>query len=113
MIQSEYLKKKTMSLELKDQSKLEPILGSQFYTQCKKYAIENKSVNTSIIYGTVTPNIVNYCPTFVLCTDTNKRPNRIQKTRATTTILPLYVKHPRPLQNYCSSTKIRTYSVVP
>ena len=82
MSQSDYLNHKTISVKLKNQSKLGPILNSQFYTQCKKYAIENEIVNTSIIYGIVTPIIrTNNCPIFILCKDTDKRPNRIQKTR--------------------------------
>ena len=33
MSQSDYLKQKTISIELKNQSKLAPILNSQFYTR--------------------------------------------------------------------------------
>jgi hypothetical protein len=77
MFQSDYISKKKILIELQEQSKLPPILTSQFYTNCVKYSIVNENIydNTKYDYQQ-TPIINNTCPNFKICINTNLRPNR-------------------------------------
>lgn len=113
MSQSDYLHHKKISLELKLQTKLSPILSGMDYTLYKQYSLEKNIKNTSklynnlvptgvqVIFGIETPKSDN-CPDFLLCKNTNTRPNRIAKTHIDFTIskTPNYVKH-RPIR-FCA-----------
>lgn len=86
MSQSDYIKYKKMSTELKRMNKLEPILESNQYISYKNYALENKIQNTKITYNQLLlPNRtqifnmekkVTDCPVFTTCLNTNLRANR-------------------------------------
>jgi hypothetical protein len=60
--QSDYIKHKKITNELKYQKDLPKVLTSNFYTRCVQYAI-----GAPIKKG---------CPIFEMCTNTEKRPNR-------------------------------------
>lgn len=64
--QSEYISHKKITFQLENQNKLPPVLGSNLYTLCKQYAIVNDN-------GVQT----NSCPVFIMCRNTNTRPNRV------------------------------------
>lgn len=90
MSQSDYLHHKKISLELKSQNKLSPVLSGMNYTLYKQYSLEKNIKNTSklynqlvptgtqVIFGIETPKSDN-CPNFLLCKNTNTRINRILK----------------------------------
>ena len=106
MSQSDYLHHKKISLELKSQNKLLPILSGMDYTLYKQFTLEKNIKNTSrlfnqliptgtqVIFGIETPKSDN-CSDFILCKDTNTRPNRIAKNHIDFNIskTPDYVKH--------------------
>jgi hypothetical protein len=118
MSQSDYLHHKKISLELNSQSKLSPILSATDYTSYKQFNLEKNIKNTStlynqlipvgtqVIFGIETPKSDN-CPEFILCKNTNTRPNRIAKTHIDFTIskTPDYVKHKkiRKCENCCNT----------
>ena len=113
MSQSDYLHHKKISLEMKSQKKLSPVLSGMDYTLYKQYSLEKNIKNTSklynnlvptgvqVIFGIETPKADN-CPDFLLCKNTNTRPNRIAKTHIDFTIskTPDYVKQ-RPIR-FCA-----------
>ena len=88
MSQSDYLKYKRVSTALKiDGNDKLPVFDSQNYVNYKQYALENTIDNTSVLYNRITPanrrvvfnmdkNATN-CPTFIVCRNTNSRPNRV------------------------------------
>jgi hypothetical protein len=89
MSQSDYIRYKKLSAELKEVSKLSPVLDSQKYTAYKEYSLENtitsvKNVyyrfipeGTQFVYDIIRNNAGN-CPNMEFCTDTNLRLNRIR-----------------------------------
>ena len=108
MSQSDYLHHKKISLELKSQKKLSPILSGTDYTLYKQYSLEKNIKNTSKLYNQLVPTGTqvifgietvnsNNCPDFLLCKNTNTRPNRIAKNHIDFTPsvakTPSYVKH--------------------
>lgn len=115
MSQSDYLHHKKISLELKLQKKLPSVLSGMDYTLYKQYSLEKNIKNTSklynnlvptgvqVIFGIETPKSDN-CPDFLLCKNTNTRPNRIAKPHIDFTPsvakTPVYVKH-RPIR-FCA-----------
>ena len=91
MSQSDYLHHKKISLELKSQNKLSPVLSGMNYTLYKQYSLEKNIKNTSKLYNQLVPtgtqvifDIISTnsdnCPEFILCKNTNTRPNRIINT---------------------------------
>jgi len=82
MSQSDYISKKKILFELQEQSKLPRILTSQFYTRCLKYSILKNNIDNNDeknIYNTLQTTTKNKCPNFIICMNTNKRPNRIKR----------------------------------
>jgi hypothetical protein len=90
MSQSDYIKYKRISKQLVVDSsfnKLPPVLTSQDYTNYAQYTVETTVKNTRPIYNRLTPSgaqkvfamekKVTSCPTFLLCKNTNTRPNRV------------------------------------
>jgi hypothetical protein len=56
MAQSDYLKYKRVTTELKiNGSKLSPVLDAQDYVNYKEYALEKSIVNNKTIYNRITP----------------------------------------------------------
>ena len=103
MSQSDYLHHKKISLELKSQNKLSPVLSGMNYTLYKQYSLEKNIKNTSKLYNQLVPtgtqvifNIISTnsdnCPEFVLCKNTNLRQNRITNTLIDFAPSPEYVK---------------------
>lgn len=87
MSQSDHIKHLKLATELKQQIDFAPVLEEKNYTLFKEYSIMNSIKNTSKRYGQLsTPNInpifetqqaeVDNCPTFIVCHNTNQRPNR-------------------------------------
>jgi hypothetical protein len=87
MSQSDYIKYKKTSYQLVEQNKLDPVLGSQYYTAFKEFSIENSISNSKIIHSQLQhPNSkiifdietfrTGNCPNFIVCNNTNTRPNR-------------------------------------
>jgi hypothetical protein len=97
MSQSDYLRRKNIAVQLKNQTELPAVLSSKFYTQCVQYTIQNEIINENIRFGEVTKiTKEDLCPKFILCQKTNERPNRIRIIRAMTTLLPMFVKDRNP-----------------
>lgn len=88
MSQSDYIRHKKLSTELKEASKLSPVLDSQKYTAYKEYSLENtiyseKNVyyrfipeGTQFVYEMIRNNAGN-CTDMSFCTDTDLRHNRV------------------------------------
>lgn len=106
MSQSDYLKYKKISTELKSLSKMDSILDTNQYTDYKNYSLENKIQNTKISYDKLIPTgkimILNMekkvtnCPTFPTCTNTVNRLNRKTHPQiAVNPLRPLYQKKNR------------------
>ena len=86
MSQSDYLKYKRISTELKI-NKLSNVFSPSDYVGYKEYSLENTIYNTKIRYNQLKPSnktiVFNMektknsdCPTFITCKNTNTRPNR-------------------------------------
>ena len=86
MSQSDYLKYKRVSRELKT-NKLSPVFNDQDYVSYKEYALENTVSNSKLTYNRlIPPNTIRImdmekkptnCPTFKICTQTHERTNRV------------------------------------
>ena len=86
MSQSDYLKYKRVSRELKT-NKLSPVFNDQDYVSYKEYALENTISNSKLTYNQlIPPNTIRImdmekkttdCPTFIICTNTHDRTNRV------------------------------------
>jgi hypothetical protein len=88
MSQSDYIKYKRVAVELKAQTKLSPVIEAGQYTRFKDFALENtilsnklrydklQQSNTITVFGITQLNAAN-CASFLLCSDTNKRVNRM------------------------------------
>jgi hypothetical protein len=88
MSQSDYIRYKKTTNQLKEVRKLDPILASQDYITFKQYTLESTVINTSptfnklalpgqkIIFGM--ERKISNCPisNFAICNRTNLRPNR-------------------------------------
>jgi hypothetical protein len=85
MSQSDYIKYKKMSQELKI-NKLPPVLEPDDYISYKEYALENSIKNTKLTYNQLQPpnkimvmnmeKTVTNCPSFIVCKNTHLRPHR-------------------------------------
>jgi hypothetical protein len=99
MSQSDYIKHKKITNELKNQKELPNVLTSHFYTRCLQYGIESEIIKNDIVFGPIAPlQKENGCPIFILCTNTQERPNRQRgyKTMTMTSFIPLFVKEKKP-----------------
>ena len=97
MSQGDYIKRKQVAQTLRADGLHTPnrfpaIFSSQDLLDYQQYQIVNNDSNTKINYNLITPtgkkiifdierNVAN-CPTFVVCKDTNTRPNRVLRTVA-------------------------------
>lgn len=87
MSQSDYIKFKNASFQLKRQDLLAPVLSSNDYQSFKTYQLANTIINTKLRYNQMTPankikifeieKTITNCPTFILCKNTNTRTNRV------------------------------------
>uniref|UniRef100_A0A6C0DRJ2 Uncharacterized protein n=1 Tax=viral metagenome TaxID=1070528 RepID=A0A6C0DRJ2_9ZZZZ len=99
MSQGDYIRYKRISTELKYDT-LPPVLSEQQYINFTQYSIENNVVSLKpdyripATYGTIKIFDMNktvlFCPTFLTCTGTDARPNRIPM--STVYFTPQYVK---------------------
>jgi len=95
MSQSDYIQYKKTQQVLTDQSKFPKVIGTNEYTIFEKYTIETTIPNNKLRYSrliapstisvfnmdrTVTNNSSHRYPTFILCKNTNTRPNRVLNT---------------------------------
>lgn len=88
MSQSDYIRHKKLSAELKEISKLSPVLDSQKYTAYKEYSLENTIPSVKNVYYRFIPqgtqfvyemirNNAGSCSDMDFCVNTNLRLNRI------------------------------------
>jgi hypothetical protein len=100
MSQSDYIKYKKISNELKSLTDYPSVLDTGDYTRFLEYTSENIYSNTKPSYNLLTQNTnkiifgmeknTTNCPiTFTICKDTNNRVNRILSGRSFLTKLPL------------------------
>lgn len=126
MSQSDYLKYKRLSVELRVDSsynKMPPVLASHNYLDYKQYKLENTIVNRKTIYNRITPSgeqivfnmnkIVTNCPNVSLCSNTQKRPNRIPLSQVyyTPKPLPLNIEQKKNARNQKNGCKCKLNSV--
>ncbi len=87
MSQSDYIKRKRVAEELKEQTKLTPVIESGQYIKFKEFSLQNSILHNKLQYQKITPlNGINVfgiqletsqnCPTFEICKETNYRANR-------------------------------------
>jgi len=116
MAQSDYLKYKRISNELKiNGQNLTPVLASQDYLNYKEYALENSIVNTKTIFNRITPTgrqpvfnmdkVVTNCPGFIVCSSTNTRPYRVPMLASLFTPTPLSIKATKNAANQKNACK--------
>jgi hypothetical protein len=125
MSQSDYIKHLKLATELKQQTSTDfpPVFESGRYTAFKQYTVVNNVKNTSPLYDEFVPTgITNIfgvplrniatCPTFVACTSTNTRPNRVAMSTVYFTPTPVvpYVKQPnnRKCSACCYDTAVNS-----
>jgi hypothetical protein len=87
MSQSDYLRRKRVANVLKLDAAEQPIMESSRLRDFKQFQLENEITSTNIRYHRIVPtnkqlvlNIekdVSNCPTFIVCTGTSQRPNRV------------------------------------
>ena len=87
MSQSDYLRRKRISNVLNLDAAKNPVYSSTQYGDFKQYQLENEITSTNISYRKIVPvskqvimdmerNVAN-CPSFILCSGTSQRPNRV------------------------------------
>ena len=88
MSQSDYIRYKKTTNQLKEVKKLDPILAAQDYITFKQYTLESTVINTSPTFNKLAlpgdrivfemERKISNCPiaTFAICNRTNLRPNR-------------------------------------
>ena len=122
MSQSDYLKHKRVGIQLRIDSSwnnLSPVLTTQQYIDYTQYALENSIRNTdpyaSPFYGKYNNifgmnKITTSCPTFITCSGTNVRPNRVPLSTVyfSPTIQPLTILQRREQEkNKCQSKDVK------
>jgi hypothetical protein len=86
MSQSDFINYKKTSNELKNQTIQSSVYTTKEYINFKKYSLENTIQNKRIKYNQLLPTNnklvfgmekkTTNCPSFILCNNTNTRPNR-------------------------------------
>ena len=112
MSQSDLLKHKRIGTILK-MNKLDAIFTNQDYIDFKQYKIENTIENTTTLTTQLVPPGYNLifgiekkitsCPSFIVCKDTNQRPNRVPMGNFyfTPQYVRKYVKQPTTAKSAC------------
>ena len=104
MSQGDYIRRKRVANQLRSQSKLAPVLNAGEYINYKEFSLENTIVSTNVDYNNAVPANVSVifdmrikspasCPQFILCSGTNRRPNRVLRSLAPSAPLALNPKH--------------------
>lgn len=117
MSQSDYINLKKTALILKNNSTaalndLPPVLTPELYTAFTTYNLETTVSNTKNTYSRLLPTgkktfldiekNVATCPTFILCKNTNNRPNRVKNTVQIPTPIFKWKKTSAYVPNTCS-----------
>ena len=87
MSQSDYIKRKQVANILRTDAAENPIYNSSMYVKFKQFQLENEITSDSIDYSNIADtnnqvifnmerNVTN-CPSFLLCSGTSARPNRV------------------------------------
>ena len=87
MSQSDYIRYKKIEVELQEQKKLAPVIGSGQYINYKSFTLKNTILSDNVSYTKIMPkdsvNIFGMqmnkpltCASFALCKNTNDRANR-------------------------------------
>ena len=109
MSQSDYIKFKRVSTQLKN-GKLNPILPYEQYNSFVGYSLETTIPDTKpelnqyllqgqqIVFGMTLQ--VDACPSFLVCNNTNLRPNRVANTGSEISPWPLRPLTRKQLSNY-------------
>lgn len=110
MSQSDYIKFKNTSFQLKQQN-LAPVLSSNQYQSFVSYQLANTITNNKITYNKlIQPNKqivfgmetkITNCPTFILCKNTNTRENRVETSGLQCTPI-----RPKKMKNDISKTSM-------
>jgi hypothetical protein len=118
MSQSDYIKyKKTgnilkiSSIEPTANGELDPVLTPSNYVSFKNYTLENTIINTKSTYNLLTPSgeqivfnmdrpSASSCTQFILCNNTNTRPNRVPLQGYQTTCFPVMKAPGRTVPRY-------------
>ena len=125
MSQSDYIRYKKTAIQLKI-NKLEPVLTNEDYIAYTDFHLENTIPNTKINYNHLTPTNtqiifdmerqnINNCPNFLLCKNTNQRPNRVKLvgTQITPRPIPKFVKDAsNPRTNYRITCKCKNVKCI-
>ena len=92
MSQSDYIQYKRTQAMLKEQTKLPKVLEQRVFTDAEQYQIETTIPNTKLRYSRLLPpntqsvfgmeRKMSSCPSFILCKDTDTRPNRVLNTES-------------------------------
>lgn len=125
MSQSDYIQYKQLSTILKNDNgntnnRMPSVFASQDYINFKQYLIEKNITNTKTIYNQLTPsgkqiifdmekNVTN-CPTFIMCNNTNTRPNRVLTSPLYFTPVPLTIKQKKNAGNLRTGCKCIIHS---
>jgi len=115
MSQSDYLRYKKLSTELKKNHYDEtPVFNTQDYTELKQYSLGNTLSNSKNCYNQLVPNgrkrifdmekKVSNCPTFIICNGTDARSNRVPMGDIyyTPKYVGSYVKQPSNAKTACN-----------
>jgi hypothetical protein len=106
MSQSDYIRFKNTSRQLKDLAKLSSVLEPSTYIQFKAYNLETTVPNTKVVYHQLNPpnkqivfdmeRVVTNCPTFLYCRGTQARANRkpLKRGQISPKPRPKYIKDP-------------------
>lgn len=110
MSQSDYLRRKRISNMLRIDIAEDPIYDSKKFLEFKQYQLENEITSSNINYNErIVPDgkqlifnmerTVTNCPSFILCTNTSQRPNRVAHSGRMCNDLPLNWRDKNDLSN--------------
>ena len=110
MSQSDYIRFKKTSSKLTDQSKHDAVYNSTDYTSFKNFSLEKSVTNDKPTYNRLSEsgkqNIFDMelkmtdCPNFILCNETDTRPNRVPLAPYQSTCFPIMKAPGRTVPRY-------------
>lgn len=116
MSQSDFINYKKTSNELKNQTIQSSVYTTKEYINFKKYSLENTIQNKRIKYNQLLPTNnklvfgmekkTTNCPSFILCNNTNTRPNRKPLSGCQITPKPIRPLTEKQLNNQYSKSNI-------
>lgn len=79
--QSDYINRKRIVSQIQNQNEFPPVLDSSLYTVSKSNSISSSITNSLItpsqLFQNLELNLSDDCGKFIVCMDTNNRPNRV------------------------------------